>query len=417
LDREYLEDYEEKERLEYERVLRRMNEGKFSFERDKFPPDERFTKIQEPVATCPSLETSHINALYAQIPFCGSLILPIPPLPKRMYEENLGSVSEIPKLVDFAKETGKLQFALNSPPSLYVGLDFLDPIFKELQPPLLCGIPEEFLVTEREFKKTYETFKTLGKLGFFKWLTGHLDVSPVGLDATIDAILKMELVYLFLKLGKYSVVEEIENLIVDDYVGAFCLLIVCRKFITDPIRDLRHDVRNYSLEDIRSSKMLPLVYQPSKVSFPCEIGKLLLEKLTYAPLGLDACKELMYHYDKYDLRKVQESLNNAIITNHPDMVSESAEELATILDNVWKDKTIPRRVTGLRVGMPLSMAAIGSVVAGPVGAAGGFLAGLGYNVIDKSVDLGIEGLSERLAKLKTKNYQANIYDFRKKYKK
>lgn len=71
---------------------------------------------------------------------------------------------------------------------------------------------------------------------------------------------------------------------------------------------------------------------------------------------------------------------------------------------------------GLHAGMPLSMAAIGSVVAGPIGAVGGFLAGLGYSVTDKFVDLGTEGLSERLAKLKTKSYQANIYDFKEKYK-
>jgi hypothetical protein len=62
------------------------------------------------------------------------------------------------------------------------------------------------------------------------------------------------------------------------------------------------------------------------------------------------------------------------------------------------------------------MAAIGSVVAGPIGAAGGLLTGLGYNVADKFIDLETEGLSEKLAKLKTKSYQANIYDFKEKYK-
>jgi hypothetical protein len=62
------------------------------------------------------------------------------------------------------------------------------------------------------------------------------------------------------------------------------------------------------------------------------------------------------------------------------------------------------------------MAAIGSVAAGPIGAAEGFLAGLGYSVADKFIDLGTEGLSERLAKIKTKSYQANIYDFTEKYK-
>lgn len=91
------------------------------------------------------------------------------------------------------------------------------------------------------------------------------------------------------------------------------------------------------------------------------------------------------------------------------------QENSEILDNVWSDKTIPRRVKDLQIGIPLFMAAIGGVAAGPIGATGGFLAGLGYNLAEKIIDLNTEGLSERLAKLKTKSYQANIYDFKKKY--
>jgi len=141
-----------------------------------------------------------------------------------------------------------------------------------------------------------------------------------------------------------------------------------------------------------------------------------LKKLTYAPLSMRACYHLIDNYGAYDLQKIQESLNKAIVENHPDILNEKTEELSEILDNVWNDKTVPRRIKGLQIGIPLSMAAIGSVAAGPIGATGGFLAGLGYNVLDKSIDLGTEGLSERLAKLKTRSYQANIYDFKKKYK-
>lgn len=45
----------------------------------------------------------------------------------------------------------------------------------------------------------------------------------------------------------------------------------------------------------------------------------------------------------------------------------------------------------------------------------GFLAGLGYSWAVKSIDLETEELSERLARLKTKNYQVNIHNFKKKY--
>ena len=113
-------------------------------------------------------------------------------------------------------------------------------------------------------------------------------------------------------------------------------------------------------------------------------------------------------------------MNEAIVANNPDIVNKSAEELSEILDNVWNDKTIPRRIEGLKVGVPVSMAAIGGIVAGLPGAAGsGFLADLGIKVAEKTVEkfFGVkgEGLSERISKLRTKSYQANVYDFKKKY--
>ena len=62
------------------------------------------------------------------------------------------------------------------------------------------------------------------------------------------------------------------------------------------------------------------------------------------------------------------------------------------------------------------MAVIGSIAAGPIGATGVFLTGLGFEVLSKIVDVGSEGLSEKIAKLRTKSYQVNIYDFKQKYK-
>jgi hypothetical protein len=51
---------------------------------------------------------------------------------------------------------------------------------------------------------------------------------------------------------------------------------------------------------------------------------------------------------------------------------------------------------------------------------GGFLAELGFKIGEKAVteffSEKAEGLSERIAKLRTKSYQANVYDFKKKYK-
>jgi len=417
LDREYLENYEQTERDEFERFRKRIQEGKFDFEKDKFPTDERFWKLQKPVAVT-TVRGAESDNFWAQVPFCGSLVLLLPPYPKTVFEKVFFKTSEIPSIISFIKETGRLQFALNMNPCTYEGLDYLDPVFVELNPPVYTAAPlSPTFGDKKEIQKAEETFYTLGNVGFFRSLlefrAGAHEYDSTGFNSLVHQFLST---YVVLKLTHPAIAKDVENLMVDAPIEACAVLNVSAYFIVDPLVDTRVDMRNYTTSDIKISQKHSTVCQPKEMRFPCEIGKFLLRKLTYAPEGLDACKELMYHYDANDLRKVQESLNEAIVANHPDIVNKTARELSEILDNVWSNKTITRKVEGLRIGIPLSMAAIGTVAAGPIGAAGGFLAGLGYNVVDKSIDLGTQGLSERLAKLKTKSYQANIYSFKKKYR-
>lgn len=413
MDREYLEDYKQKELAEYERlVVRRIKKGTFSFDKDKYPPEDRFIKLQRPIALT-SLETARITNVWAQIPFCGSLILPLPPWPKEEYDKNLFKLSEASEIIDFIKETGKIQLIVHTDPLFYEGLDYLDPFFEELNPPWYLITPLSLWGNEREIQKALGSFDALAKIKFTKWLK-RLDLFTPNIST--QCLIDCANDYAVLKLANYAIVDNIENLLVDNPEEALSLIILCKEFITDPISDLLYDTKSLALEDVKNVRSLPSIYQPQKIRFPYEIGKFLIRKLTYAPEGLDACKELMYHYDAYDLQKIQESLNEAIVTNHPEIVDKNAKEVSEILDNIWDDEAIPRKIKGLQIGIPVSMAAIGSVAAGPIGAAGGFLAGLGYNVADKLIDLGTEGLSEKLAKLKTKSYQANVYDFKKKYR-
>jgi len=412
LNKESLEDYRQKELAEYERlVVQGIKRGTFSFGRDKYPSEDRFIKLQRPIAVT-SLETARITNIWAQIPFCGSLILPLPPWPKEEYEENLFKLSEVSEIIDFIKETGKIQLVVHADPLFYQGLDYLDPFFEELNPPWYLITPLSLWGDEKEIQKALGSFYALANIRFTEWLK-RLDLFTPNLSA--QCLVDCANDYAVLKLAKYAIVDDIENLLVDNPEEALSLIILCKEFITDPISDLLYDTKSLALEDVKEVRKLPSVYQPQKIRFPYEIGKFLIRKLTYAPEGLDACKELMYNYDHYDLQKIQESLNEAIVTNHPDIVEKNAREVSEILDNIWNDKAITRKIKGLQIGIPVSMAAIGTVAAGLAGAAGGFLAGLGYSVADKFIDSETEGLSERLAKLKTKSYQANIYDFKKKY--
>ena len=422
MDREYLEDYEQKEKAEFGKLWKRIKEDKFSFGSDRYPPDERYVKLQKPVALAHPRVTTEYN-IWSQIPFCGSLILLVSPLSKDMFEETYFKTSKIPEIIDFIKDSGRLQVALNAKPTTYDGLDFLDPIFEELNPPFHVGLPLELYGSTKEIREYGVAFFTLAKFGFVQFIQELSEaVDSRGFYTLLDNFSKT---YQFLKLGRYAIVEDIENLMVDDPIGAGDMLGICHSFIVSPTSDLRYDIKNDTFEQVRATRVLPTIYQPQEIRFPCEIGRFLLKKLTYAAQDMRACYDLFDHYDSYDLQKVQESLNAAIVTNHPDIVNKSAEELSEILDDVWNDKTIPKRIKNIKIGVPVSIAAIGGVVGALVGGlagvgTGGFLAELGFKVAERAVDkffsIKGEGISEKLAKLRTKSYQANIYGFKKKYK-
>jgi hypothetical protein len=46
---------------------------------------------------------------------------------------------------------------------------------------------------------------------------------------------------------------------------------------------------------------------------------------------------------------------------------------------------------------------------------GGLLAGLGFNALDRALDMNDSSIAKRLAEMINKDYLVNIYDFRQKF--
>jgi hypothetical protein len=414
LDKEYLIDYEAKESAEYETLVKKIFAGKYDSENEIYPPAHRFKKINHPIAIAGE-GLGNIENLWGQIPFSGSLILTLPSIPSQLFEKTFFEISEIPKVIDFVKSTGRLQIALEEKPTHYERLDFLDPIFKELNPPYLLGAPIGVIGSMRDINKARACYFSLGQISFFEFLKrSSLQTGYTYAAETFKESLAKTFVHL--KLRDTVLARAVEDALIDNPFQAFVSLCLYQRFISTPSTSLCFDLHNFSLDTIKAASFLRLRHHTEKIYFPYEIGKILVRKLTYAPVGLEACREVIYHYDAYDLRRVLEAVNQAIASNSPDVLNKGVGELSEILDNVWRDKTLPRRIKGLQIGIPLSMAAIGSVSLGPIGTIGGLLAALGYTVMDKLIDLGTDGLSEKIAKLSAKSYQANIFDFKKKYK-
>lgn len=103
LNKEYLTDYEFNENKEYDLMVKNVQKGKFL----KFPPDNRFIKLKSPIAM--TFGAALEGNLWSLIPFSGSLILTIPPIDQKTFEQVFFPTRKIGEVIDFIKETGRLK--------------------------------------------------------------------------------------------------------------------------------------------------------------------------------------------------------------------------------------------------------------------------------------------------------------------
>lgn len=138
MNREFLQDYEARERELLEKFQRSVLEGKFGSDQI-YPPKERFVKICEPIAKA---GVAPFGSIWPLIPLYGSLVVPIAPKPRETFAQAHGfGARDLDKLIDFCKDTGKVQFVLNTFPTDYEGLDYLDSLLVEIVPPMGGYLP------------------------------------------------------------------------------------------------------------------------------------------------------------------------------------------------------------------------------------------------------------------------------------
>jgi hypothetical protein len=115
MDKEFLDDYEAKERQEIECFIKSISEGKFS-KTQIFPTENRFKKLHNPITYRGSMGVG----LWSLVPFSGSTIIPLLAAEKKIFENlHKFSINQIEEMVTFAEDTGKIQFVLLNEPTAY----------------------------------------------------------------------------------------------------------------------------------------------------------------------------------------------------------------------------------------------------------------------------------------------------------
>ena len=163
---EYLQDYEARELEEINKFIKRLDEGKVP-PNESYPPKERFVKLKEPVAN------PFVN-IWGVVPLYGSSIAKLIPRGNRedfdKFHTNLGFTSgKLDEMIDLVKETGRIQFMTTSGPTSYKNLEFLEPLFNELNPPTLAVDTTSIIGHEMDKKYNIE-FYTLAEHGFNQYI-------------------------------------------------------------------------------------------------------------------------------------------------------------------------------------------------------------------------------------------------------
>lgn len=424
MDKEFLSDYSDREKEENERL-----QG-YEIDSAKEHYRTRYHRLNTPVA-----HTAAGESVWPQIPLYGTLVIGLSPFSPEYFASYHGfDPSDVARLVDFAKDTGHVAFVLEDDAKEFAGLDFLDPIFTELKPrEALSLVKSSAIANLPDFRNGLVEFDTLSRVTFYKFMSKIMAAPEMTRALGPNATPMSEITYLsrafasLAILGYRELKESVSDAIVENPLEALSFLMLLDELVVQPRTDPFDAISNLSrgrLEQMckRSrvfnevDKMPEVVREGHDRTYAREIGKFLMAKLAPYPESFEACRVMCDTYKHWDLQQVMVSLQQAVRSKDYSGIQAQGKNLSEALENAWLDASKLGRNTNLiRAGLTLAAAVLGTVAAGPVNAVGGVLAGLGYPVLDKVLELRTDSISERIASWLVPNYIVNIFDFRKKY--
>lgn len=306
MNKEWLIDYEAHEKEEFQKFLMEFDYTK----KMEYPVKSRFKKLSYPL-----VETT--SEVWSIVPFYGSSFIHVYPSNRQSTIEacGWGTDSDINNLIQMAKDTGKVQFVLDKSPLEYQDHDYLEPILKELKPPIIEMIPE--LVFEKnEYEKATVEFTTLWNYRFFpllQQLFDHyrsLDAVPSSFEGFAN---KYILNYATLKLSGYDeIADKILNSLIDDprlalhYLHLYGVILASNKQVSlnatyNPIFSMGADPVRFIFEQISE-----LSNSNQKMDFEnvaiADVGESLVSKLTLGTEGYLGCQSLIDKYKQQDLQ-------------------------------------------------------------------------------------------------------------------
>ena len=408
MDKRFLETYKEKGKGETRKFLDDLKRGKFKA-KDRYPSQSRL-RLNEPYTYSIPFEP-----IWPLIPLYGTTIIKLHPIAERTkFERSHGfNIEDIPRLVELAKETKKVQFLVFGDPTKFEGINFLEQIFNELEPPIGAFILPDINQDDVKEFQILSNYHGFSKVCDEIFAAHGIRAEPWYLSVQYAVLKYLE----FRELAddiKFSITNK-------QYGQALKLMRVAKEFLLDPYLDplkpilsKRRDITQLKEEFLKRFNM-----QPAKFEFPYEVGRFLNDKLKLiVPKNIDGALEVSEVYDLHELRKVMNALDESIKREAAESLIEKSREISMIFEDVWAktDRLRKKEKSIQKYGVSVGIATIGSIASLPLSSFMGLLAGLGFTVADKFLGEKVsQAISEKILKWTTSSHMVHLYDFKKKY--
>jgi len=415
MDKQFLDDYFQNEiELCQDYIKKTYNKSPH----EPYPPFTRFPKLQKPYTYAVIGKEA---PLWSQMLCTGSLIVPlVPQKDKNQFKETYGfSKNDVDDIIQFSKETGRIQFILESHPTEFENLPFLEPIFQELHPPLLIDPRGQMSKTRYDAFIEIQTIIDLDTPAYFQIMRNFQTSASLNQDLFNFRVLTMAYADLR-ELGFDEIADEIFNNMLLEPYKAIALLDVCEAFITGPIFDPFHAQMSVNYERAVSAKnLLGTHFDITKSNiFPCEIGAFLFKKKSINPKNFESSKLALDIYTENQFYKVYQAFNDAISAKNYSLLDSQIRNIDEIFTQIWDDaegvgrtkELIKKPIDFVNVGIGLSIAELAS--RGIASSDMGFLYGLGYLAATSLAgDILKNDIPEYISRLIEKPYNVTIYDY------
>lgn len=407
MDKQWLENYQAKEFEKYQNYIKNFDSSNI-----KYPNDSKFQNLTDPVIFFdPFSYVNYQEKIWSQIPFSGTLLISLRNCKENdCLKHNGFEVSEIPDLIRFAEETGKIRIGLQTDPILYEDLDYLDDVFTTLDPPLFRTIPFNSITSENNLKKWGIEFQQLAEITYKETMMNVWSEILGNAMAKSRYDQNIGTFYLLKILEMNDVLENIENLMIDDPFLATkqfekYAIIIGTKFdaLTPNVNWGLSELKKFDIE----KSEIENVFHP-------EIGSFLLKQHALNPENYHECRNVIDNYKQNQLYSVYNSLYCSMQNQKYGDLVQYSKEIDEIMNNAWEDgKKLVGRTRTIKIGLDVVVGLCGLALGG-LSAFGitGLLAGLGFNVAQNNVPW-VSTLSEKITRKIQPDYLVNIYDFYK----